>query len=66
MGSVFVGLGIGLSAAGIVINPTHEERTRADAVRYVFLPEELDQEGVEEMVDGYNEDVRKQCKATSK
>lgn len=63
VGSIFVGLGIGLSAAGIVINPTHEERTRADAVRYVFMPDELDREGVEDMVDGYNRDVRKECKA---
>ena len=63
---MFGGLGIGLSAAGIIINPSHEERTRADAVRYVFLPDELDRDGVVDLVDGHNSDVRKQCKVAAK
>ncbi len=66
IGSVFGGLGIGLSAAGIVINPSHEERTRADAVRYVFMPDELSRDAVVDIVDGHNSDVRKQCQAAAK
>ena len=59
---VVLGLvGLGLGIAGIAVNPTHEERTRANAARYVFSPDEMPREDVEAMVGSYNESVRDRC-----
>src|SRR5690606_8148072 len=57
-GAVVALLGLGMGIAGVVVNPSHEERTRANATRYVFTPEDMPREEVQAMVGGYNEDVR--------
>jgi hypothetical protein len=62
---VVLGLvGLGLGIAGIAVNPTHEQRTRANATRYVFTPDDLPREDVQEMVGHHNEKVRDRCSVT--
>ena len=60
-GAVLAFLGLGMGIAGVVVNPSHEERTRANATRYVFTPEDLPREDVQAMVAGYNQSVRGRC-----
>lgn len=61
VGAIVMAVGLGLGVAGVAINPTHAERTRASAKRYVFMPDELPRQDVEKIVGGYNEDVRERC-----
>jgi hypothetical protein len=63
---VVLGLvGLGLGVAGIAVNPSHEERTRANAARYVFTPDDLPREDVEEIVGAYNQRVRARCEVAT-
>jgi hypothetical protein len=61
LGGTFVGVGFGMGIAGLVVNPSHAERTRADATRYVFFDPPDDRASVEGMVKRHNEDVRRWC-----
>jgi hypothetical protein len=61
LGGILVGVGFGLGIGGLVVNPSHSERTRADATRYVFLDPPDNRAGVEGMVKRHNEDVRRWC-----
>ncbi len=58
-------VGLGLGIAGIAVNPTQEQRTRANATRYVFTPDDLPREDVQKIVGGYNESIRERCEPPS-
>lgn len=61
VGAIVMAVGLGLGVAGVAINPTHAERTRANAKRYVFASDELPREDVQQIVGGYNQGVRERC-----
>lgn len=60
-GLVFAG-GFGLGIAGIVVNPSQVERSRADAARHVFFRPEDDPGQVQDMVVRHNTSVRDRCR----
>ncbi len=64
-GAIVGGLGIGLSVAGLVFNPTHAQRADTEAARYVFLPPKDDPDKVIDMVAEHNREVRQSCKRLS-
>jgi hypothetical protein len=59
-GGITVGLGFALGISGLVVNPSHAQRTQANATRYTFLPP-TDPKRVESLVEKHNSDVRTQC-----
>lgn len=61
LGGTLVGVGFGLGIGGLVVNPSHSERTRADATRYVFFDPPDDKKSVEGLVQGHNDRVRQRC-----
>jgi len=61
VGGGLVGLGFALGIAGLVVNPSHAERTRMSADRYVFLDPPDDRKTVEGMTRKHNEWVRQTC-----
>lgn len=61
LGGAGVGLGFGLGVAGLIVSPSHAERTRAEAARYVYLPPEDPATDVLEMASRYNQAVRERC-----
>jgi hypothetical protein len=65
LGGVLVGVGFGLGIGGLVVNPSHADRTRANATKYVFFDPPDDQKTVEDMVQKHNADVRHECAATA-
>lgn len=60
-GAISIGTGFGLGIAGLVVNPNHAARTRANASRYVFLPDQDDPKAVEGLVRQHNDDARDRC-----
>jgi hypothetical protein len=60
-GGIAVGVGFGLSIAGLVLNPSHAERARAEATRYVFVPPKDDEREVSALVKRHNKKVRRSC-----
>lgn len=65
IGGALVGVGFGLGISGLVVNPSHAARTRANAARYVFLSPNDDPEEVNRLVSRHNTAVRRRCEATS-
>lgn len=65
LGGTLVGIGFGLGIGGLVVNPSHAERTRADATRYVFFDPPDGRKSVEGAVQGHNERVRQRCNLRS-
>jgi len=61
-GAIIGGVGIGLSIAGLVFNPSYAQRADAEAARYVFLPPKDDSDEVIDMVAEHNRKVRQSCK----
>lgn len=61
LGAGLVGGGFALGITGLALSPSHAERTRANATRYVFLPGELPRDGVLGLAGGYNDRVRQSC-----
>jgi hypothetical protein len=59
-GGIVVGAGFALGITGLVVNPSHAERTQANATRYVFLPPDQPKQ-VESLVLRHNKAVREQC-----
>ena len=59
---VVVGLGFGLSIAGIALSPNQAERTRAETARYVFRPPKEGEKDVAALVASHNEKVRSGCR----
>lgn len=57
------GAGIGLGISGVIVNPGHDERVKADASRYVFAPPRDNITDVQGMVSVHNEKVRSRCEA---
>lgn len=64
-GGITVGLGLGLGIAGIVVNPNHAERSRAEAARYVFLPPTDPRDSVLGYADRHNQAVRERCESNT-
>ena len=64
-GGITVGVGFGLGIAGLVVNPSHAERTESRADRYVFLDPPDNQKSVEALTKAHNESVRQTCAAGS-
>ncbi|HMJ14944.1 MAG TPA: hypothetical protein VK524_26205 [Polyangiaceae bacterium] len=62
-GLVFAG-GFGLGIAGIAVNPSQAERSRADASRHVFFGPEDDPSQVQDLVVRHNKQVRERCERT--
>lgn len=60
-GGITVGLGLGLGIAGIAVNPSHAERSRAEAARYVFLPPTDSRDSVLDYAERHNQAVRERC-----
>jgi hypothetical protein len=65
IGGLTVGLGFGLGITGLVINPSHADRTRASAQRYVFAENEADHASVVAYVEAHNRLVRELCLKTA-
>jgi hypothetical protein len=63
LGGGLVGLGFALGISGLAVSPTHVERTRGNAARYIFLAPEDDPDKVDSMVARHNATVRRQCEA---
>jgi hypothetical protein len=63
LGGVFVGVGFGLSIAGLVVNPDNAERTQARATRKVFFNPPDDPKSVEKVVGDHNAEIRSACAA---
>jgi hypothetical protein len=61
IGGAVVGLGFGLGIAGLVVGPSHAERTRANATRHVFLDPPDDAKSVDALVEQHNASVRQTC-----
>jgi hypothetical protein len=61
VGGAVVGLGFGLGISGLVVNPGHAERTRANASRFVFMDPPDRHEDVEELVEAHNVAAREAC-----
>jgi hypothetical protein len=61
-GLVFAG-GFGLGIAGIAVNPSQVERSRADAARHVFFRPEDDPGQVQDIVVRHNNAVRDRCRS---
>jgi hypothetical protein len=59
-GLVFAG-GFGLGIAGIAVNPSQVERSRADASRHVFFRPEDEPSEVQDLVVRHNTSVRDRC-----
>lgn len=62
-GGITVGLGFALGISGLVVSPSHAQRTQANATRYVFLPP-TPPKRVESLVEEHNKGVRTQCENT--
>lgn len=62
-GAILAGLGLGLGIAGIAVSPTHEQRSRANASRYVFFPEDLPEQELLDIVGKHNSDIAERCEA---
>jgi hypothetical protein len=59
---IAVAAGFGLSIGGLVLNPSHADRARAESTRYVFVPPKDDQGEVSELVARHNQKVRRSCR----
>jgi len=59
---IVVGLGFGLSIAGIALSPNQAERTRAETARYVFRPPKESEKDVAALVTTHNEKIRSGCR----
>lgn len=62
-GGAVVGVGFALGIAGLWVNPTHAERTRANASRYMFRSSQDDPKKVSDLVQRHNSTVRRRCEA---
>lgn len=63
IGAGTVGAGLIIGIIGLVINPDHADRTRAEASRFAFQPDQDSPEAVRKLVNDHNRQVRQQCKA---
>jgi hypothetical protein len=62
-GAILAGAGLGLGIAGVAVSPSHEQRSRAHASRYVFFPEDLPEEELLDIVGKHNGNVGDRCQA---
>jgi hypothetical protein len=60
-GGILIGVGFGLGIAGIIMNPTAQERARADSWRYAFVPDRDDVATVKALVRKHDERARSEC-----
>jgi len=60
-GAMLIGVGLGTGIGGLALAPTIAERTRAQAYRYTFVPENDPPEEVKALVGAYNENARAEC-----
>jgi hypothetical protein len=62
-GAIVAGIGLGLGIAGVAVSPTHEQRSRANAARYVFSPDEIKEDELLGIVGQHNQSIQDRCQA---
>lgn len=60
-GAITVGIGFALGIAGLIVNPSHADRTRANASHYFFDPSQDSRPDVDRLISEHDEWVRQRC-----